>query len=70
MNSAVDKHIFVCSQSSTDLLKANKNKVSATKKLLTIVSVVVVFAFIAFVTYGVLTDCPDTAGYVYCGFED
>jgi hypothetical protein len=32
-------------------------------------SAVGVFLFIIFVAYGIETDCPDTAGYVYCEKE-
>lgn len=33
-----------------------------------VLGITLTILFIAFVTYGLLTDCPNTATYVYCGF--
>jgi|GEM_PF-1117406 len=31
-----------------------------------IILAVLVLGFVAFVIYGLITDCPDTAGYFFC----
>lgn len=40
------------------------------KKLFYKTVAITVLIFLALVAYGLKTDCPDTAGYVYCAKED
>lgn len=36
------------------------------KKAITSIEGIAVVLFLTFVAYGIHTDCPNTAGYVYC----
>lgn len=39
------------------------------RKIYYYLSAIIAISFLAFVAYGLETDCPDTSIYVYCGDE-
>lgn len=45
----------------------SKVEVSTTSKVITTIATAIVIGFVSLVIYGWITDCPNTATYVYCG---
>lgn len=39
------------------------------QKIFTVIGSIILLAVACFIWYGIATDCPDTAGYVYCPKE-